>query len=248
MDTTLLSIDRGALRRAYVGVASVALLAACDTDRPLEPTAPKIPAAAQPAIGSAVSGTVTWTVYTNFDGKLLLGGARFKVTGTNMSLTLTDNDVNDDDPIPGRFKLADLKPGTLKVCEIAPPTGYLLAEVACRQVTVYANGTTATAFVHASKPVMMTEVLNSLNQPVGGATLTIKDAVGVTIMVVADNDAKDLDKIAGRFRVIIPAGTYKVCPTTPPAGMTFGPNPVCYTTTFEWNEGTGVGPFWVLPL
>ena len=244
---SMLSFGRRALRRATVALASVAVLAACDTNRSLEPSAPRIPTAAQPALGADVAGALSWTVYTNQGGKLLLGGAKFKLTGTNVSMTVTDNGLFDEDPTLGRFKLADLKPGSIKVCQITPPSGYLMADPSCRQVTVYANATTVTEFKHAHKPVLLTDVRNASKQLVGGAVITIKDSVGAAIMVVTDNDAKDLDKTAGSFTVIMPAGKHTVCPTTPPPGMTFGPI-VCYTTTFKYGVANGLGPFWVYPL
>ena len=249
MDKTLLSFDRRALRRASLAVVSVALLAACNTDTPLEPTAARIPTAAQPTVVPNGLGNLVWTtVTTEANKKILIGGAKFTVTGSRMSKTVIDNGQNDGDLTWGRLKLVGLQPGTFNVCEQIAPVGYVLSTQACHLLTVYANGTTTDEFTHLILPHVQFQVRNALNQAIGGATFTIKDGTNTAIIVVKDNDAKDIATALGNFTVRLPAaGSYWVCPTTPPAGYAFG-STACKYGFYQNGYYTNAGAFQVVPL
>lgn len=249
MEKTLLSFDRRALRRAAVAVASVALLAACNTDTPLEPTAARMPTSVQPAVMPNGLGSL-WvsTVTTEANKKILIGGAKFSILGPRTSKTVTDNDQSDTDPTWGKIKLVGLLPGTWNVCEIVTPVGYVLSTQSCHQLTVYANGTTTDEFTHLILPHMQFQVRNALNQAIGGATFTIKDGTNTAIIVVKDNDAKDIATALGNFTVRLPAaGSYWVCPTTPPAGYAFG-STACKYGFYQNGYYTNAGAFQVVPL
>ncbi|WP_229791202.1 prealbumin-like fold domain-containing protein, partial [Zhihengliuella salsuginis] len=60
-----------------------------------------------------------------------LGGATFEIgpnplPGGTGTLTITDNDANDDDPAAGTINLAEVNPGSYTVTEVGAPDGYLL--------------------------------------------------------------------------------------------------------------------------
>jgi len=249
MEKSLLSFDRRALRRASFAVASVAMLAACNAETPLEPTAVSIPTSVQPAVMPNGLGSL-WlsTVTTEANQKKLIGGAKFSILGPRTSKTVTDNDQSDTDPTWGKIKLVGLLPGTWNVCEIVAPVGYVLSTQSCHQLTVYANGTTSDEFTHLILPHTQFNVRNALNQLVGGATFTIRDGNYTAIITVKDNDAKDIAVAAGGFTVRLPAaGSYWVCPTTPPTGYAFV-NTTCKYGFYQNGYYTSAGTFQVVPL
>ncbi|WP_229791209.1 SpaA isopeptide-forming pilin-related protein, partial [Zhihengliuella salsuginis] len=60
-----------------------------------------------------------------------LGGATFEIDpnplpGGTGTLTITDNDANDDNPAAGTIELAEVNPGSYTVTEVGAPDGYLL--------------------------------------------------------------------------------------------------------------------------
>ena len=244
METSLPSFDRRALRRASVAVASVALLAACSNDNPVEPTAARIPTSVQPTVQPNGLGTIRLsTVTTEANVKKLIGGAKFSIQGPRTSKTVSDNDANDMDPTWGKIKLMNLLPGTWNVCETVPPVGYVVFQLTCQQLTVNANGTTTAEFNHLVVAHAQFEVRNAANQLVGGATFTIRDATNTPIIVVKDNDAKDIALTAGFFTVRLPAaGSYWVCPTTAPAGYVFE-SMTCYYRFYQNGYYSSAGTF-----
>ena len=244
METSLLSFDRRALRRASLAVASVALLAACGTETPLEPTAARIPTSVQPTVIPNGLGSI-WlsTVTTEANVKKLIGGAKFSIQGPRTSKTVSDNDANDTDPTWGKIRLVNLLPGTWNVCETVPPVGYVVFQLTCQQLTVSANGTTTAEFNHLILPHTQFTVRNAINQAVGGATFTIRDGNYNPIIIVKDNDAKDLWPSAGNFTVRLPAaGSYWVCPTTAPAGYVFE-STTCRYGFYQNGYYTSAGTF-----
>jgi hypothetical protein len=140
MHFKLPSFDRGALRAASLALFGMSIVAACDTDRPVEPTA-AVPAAASAFILPIKTGTLVWKV-TDEDPSPL-GGAKFQVTGPKgATWFLADNFAPDSDPISGNFRLAGLQPGTYTVCEIMAPLGYALPDTPCRTKDVFVGDAT----------------------------------------------------------------------------------------------------------
>ena len=245
---SMLSLDSRALRRASVAVVSVALLAACDSNRSLEPTVPTVPTTVQPmVIPNGLGSIVVSTVTTEANVKKLIGGAKLSYQGPRTSGTVIDNGQNDIDPTWGKIRLMSLLPGTFTVCEIVAPIGYVVFGQSCQQITVVANGIATTEFDHVILPHTQFQVRNAANQLVGGATFLIKTNIA-TIMVVTDNDAKDINKTAGNFTVRLPAaGSYWVCPATAPAGYVFG-NPTCRYSFYQNGYFTNIGAFQLVAL
>lgn len=238
-----LSFDSRAVRRAFVAVASVALLTACDSDSPVEPTAARVPTTVQAAvIPNGLGSIVVSTVTTEANVKKLIGGAKLSYIGPRTSGTVSDNGVGDMDPTWGKIRLMNLLPGTFTVCEIVPPVGYVVFQTTCHQITVVANSIATAEFNHLILPHVQFQVRNAANQYVGGATFLIKTNVE-TIMVVTDNGAKDIHTALGQFTVRLPAaGTYWVCPATAPAGYVFA-NPTCRYGFFQNGVYTNIGAF-----
>lgn len=130
MHFQLPSFDRAALRVASLALFGMSFVAACDTDRPVEPTA-AVPTAANAFVLPIKTGTLVWKV-TDADPSPL-GGAKFQVTGPLMATWfLADNFAPDSDPTSGSFRLAGLQAGTYTVCEIMAPLGYAMPTPPCR--------------------------------------------------------------------------------------------------------------------
>jgi len=250
MEKSLLCFDRRAVRLAPLAVVGAALLAACSTDTPLEPTASRMPTTVQPAIAASASATLMWsTVTIEANKKKLVGGAKFSVTGYRMAWSVTDNGVGDADPVLGKFKLLGLSPGTYKVCETVAPTGYAMSSTPCLQFTVEANGIGGDEFMHLALPHFLIQIVDAQNKLVGGASLTVRNSANVAIMVVVDNDANDIQKTAGFFSVRLPAsGSYWVCPNTPPPGYAFTPNQTCRFSQYSYGIFNTLAPFKVVKL
>src|SRR5688500_15428435 len=195
------ALDSRALRRASVAVASLVVLAACDSSSPVEPTAPRVPTTVQPTvIPNGLGSIVVSTVTTEANVKKLIGGAKLSYLGPRTSGTVSDNGQGDMDPTWGKIRLMGLLPGTFNVCEIVPPVGYVVFQQTCQQITVVANGIATAEFNHLILPHTQFQVRNAANQVVGGATFSITTNIA-TIMVVTDNDAKDIHKTGGYFTV-----------------------------------------------
>lgn len=245
---SILSSDSRAIVRSSLALITVAALAACDNDSPLEPTVPSIPTTVQSAvIPNGLGNIVLNTVTIEANVKKVVGGAKFSYVGPRTSGTVSDNDQKDGDPTWGRIRLSGLLPGTFTLCEIVAPVGYAMSAPACHQITVVANGTTTDEFNHLILPHTQFQVRNAANQAVGGATFTIKTNT-TTIIVVTDNDAKDLNKTGGFFTVRLPgAGSFWVCPATAPAGYVFA-NPTCRYSFYQNGYFTNIGAFQLVAL
>src|SRR5687768_15116163 len=104
--SSVLSFDARALRRASVAVASLALLAACDSNRSLEPTVRGLPTTVQSTVvPNGLGSIVVSTVTTEANVKKLIGGAKLSYIGPRTSGTVTDNDMKDSDPTWGKIRL-----------------------------------------------------------------------------------------------------------------------------------------------
>ena len=75
--SSILSFDARALRRASVALASLALRAACDSNRSLEPTVRGLPTTVQSTVvPNGLGSIVVSTVTTEANVKKLIGGAK----------------------------------------------------------------------------------------------------------------------------------------------------------------------------
>jgi uncharacterized repeat protein (TIGR01451 family) len=118
----------------------------------------------------------------------LLGGATFTVEadptpGSNAAkLTITDNGAGDTDPTDGVIVIDPAKPGTYKVCETVPPTGYNLASVpACQTgVVVPNNGSVTVKFADPRKTATTTLVVADAD-PADGSFVRAGDSISLTV-------------------------------------------------------------------
>lgn len=250
MRSILLSFERHAGRVAAVALLGTSLVAACNEDRAVEPTAP-IPAPSAPSASRLVTtGTLAWKV-VDINTQALLGGTKFEVTSAQKAKwTIADNGAGDADPIVGQFKLAGLPAGTYQACETRAPAGYGLPFLNCITNTVSVGATTNLTFINAPLPTLTTEYVDYGKNLIGGGTYTIKDTLGATLETVADNNSRDGDKTDGEFKITLPyAGKFSLCETTPPPGYVFptGQVNLCTTVTLSLNSSAHVGPFMVNP-
>lgn len=254
MRSTLLSFDGRVMRVTSLALFGAACLAACDTDRPTEPTRPSLPTTASAIVRPSGLGALTWrATWTN---NTLLSGAQFKVVGPFKSTWIvTDNGANDADPTPGKFKLGSLKPGTYQACEIRPPQDYALPlpSLMCASGDVAANSSTDIgAFVSEHLPWLFTGYADIASNYIGGGNFTIRDSLGATVMTVDDNGSLDRDATDGKVSIVLPsAGKFSLCRNNPPPGYVFpvGQGGSCNTLTFANGTLTTSGPFLVsLPV
>ena len=244
-------LGRSGARLATLALCGVGFLAACDTDQPVAPKVPAMPADASPSVRTTTTGSLAWQVVDI--NAALIGGAQFKVVGPMRSTWIVaDNGPADSDPAAGKFKVAGLNPGRYTVCETAAPAKYVLPATPCSSVDV-AQGVTSTLkdFVNLHLPVYSTEYADIRNNLVGGGSVMIKDSLGAVIMSITDNDATDENPTAGKFQVTLPApGKYSQCVLMPPPNYVFPPNQIffCQSFTAYVNGGNHIGPWTVSPL
>ena len=156
----------------------------------------------------------------------LLGGATFLVTGPfGYSQAVTDNAALDADPVAGQFLVNSLKLGTYTVAETAAPAGYIKSPVQLQGTLTQAapNATLAAAFVNTLGELSWTKDKGDPGTtPLGGATFSVSpNPYGAGSLTVVDNDANDLNKFAGAFRLgDVPTATYTVTETAAPEGYT----------------------------
>jgi hypothetical protein len=245
MKTTSLAFERRAARlvTAATALLGITLVAACDNERPVEPAAPVTPTTASAARYTS-AGALTWKL-TDTGGNLI-AGAQFKVTNSlNVTWFVTDNGQNDADLTPGKFKLQGLPGGPYTTCQSQAPAGYVMPFLFCITKIVSLVPVDLGAFTNQRLPILLTEYIDYAKTHIGGGTFTVKDSTGAPIQVVTDNAALDLNKIDGRFRMMLPkAGKYTVCETTPPLGYVFPTGQVSLCTLFVINndESKLVGP------
>jgi hypothetical protein len=252
MRSTPLFIDRRAVRRASIALIGTALLAACDNDRIVSPTAAtpaQVPAAANPIFKPADAGTLELKAIGSQNS--LVGGAQYKVVGPqNVIITVTDNGAIDADSSVGIVKLPNLHVGSYDVCQITAPAAHALASPACSTGVVSAFSTTTLNFVSAHLPWIRTGYANILGAHIAGGSVTIRDSADVAIAVVADQGPLDTSDADERIAFLVPsAGKYRICATTPPAGFALAPNqPACLTATVQLGQGKDVGDFLIHPV
>ncbi len=174
-------------------------------------------------------GSLRWEKH---DAKgALLGGATFLVSGPfAYSQLVADNTGQvgyaglDADATPGELLLEDLKLGTYTVAETAPPAGYIGSPVQLQATLTQGapDATIATPFVNRLGELIWTKDKgDQAKTPLGGATFTVtpNPYTGSGSLTVADNDARDLNKADGVFRLAdVPTGTYLVDEIAAPEG------------------------------
>ena len=117
----------------------------------------------------------------------LLGGATFTVEadptpGSNAAkLTITDNGAGDSNATAGIIDIDPAKPGTYKICETVPPSGYNLASPACQDNVVVANnGSVTVKFADPRKTATTTLVVADAD-PADGSFVRAGDSISLTV-------------------------------------------------------------------
>jgi len=236
MHHALISLRRSALRISPVALAGLTVLAACDTDRPLEPTQARVPAAAQPAVilrsPHLVSGFVD--LKSNF-----IGGGSFTVKdslGTPI-IVVADNGQYDIDKLDGKFRIVLPTEGKYTLCGTQPPPGYMFGIPAALCFPVVAKNSQITQVLPllvVPKPaafwyVTDGNVFKGLPVLLAGASFNVSIPREFVSIDVVDNGLNDLDPRPGITWAKLPkAGVYTLCETKPPAGH-WNANPACRT-------------------
>src|SRR5262245_3893987 len=122
MYASLLSCDRRGLRLSSLVLASVALLGACDNDRPVGPNPAAIPEAVNPALVAKGGSLIIAIVDQNQQPPTTLG-AQFTVanTGSGIAYFAVDNMPGDADPTIGKIRMNGLL-GNFNICQTVAPT------------------------------------------------------------------------------------------------------------------------------
>jgi hypothetical protein len=251
MNSNLLSFDARAVRRASISLLGAALLAACDTDRAVSPiataTPAQVPTSASPIVKPVDVGSLAIKVFNTQN--VNIGLAQFQIVGPQFNATVTDNAGLDTDAGYGIVRLINLKVGSYSICEIVAPVSHALANPACQSATVFVNGTTGVDFINPHLPWLRAGFINVLGAHVGGGTVTIKDSVGASIAVVADQSPLDGSDDDERIAFLLPsAGKFSICGTTAPVGFALAPNQaVCLTATVQLATVKDAGDFLIHP-
>jgi hypothetical protein len=230
MRALLPSFDRRGLRLSSLVLAGSTFLAACDTDRPLEPTTTETPTAANLALtGKAKVGALRITVLDQNNALPTTASSQFTVAsmGGGKTFFVVDNAPNDMHSMIGSV-LVILPAGWYNVCQTVAPAEYVLpTSPLCQQypVEIVAGTSTLADASHIQFDILTVghlqwTVSDMLNQPIAGAVFTAAYSTGVD--TIPDNSAKDLDKNPGRFEIKVtdPSGV-TVCSFVPPKHWMF---------------------------
>ena len=231
------------MRSALLGVA---LLAACDTDKPIAPTTTNVPTA-QSALFPIRTGALRMTVVDD-QGNLVTGwGATIKLTDSqNNIVTVQDQSMKDGDPNVGRLVLAGLNPGLYTVCDSVPAADYLLGKNPCVTASVSAGVTKdGGTFVNPRRPHVVVSTIDIWNKLHGGAWLAISDSLGAGQIVYDNFGGSDQDPVSGVIKaVVFDQGKHKVCVIQPPTSYHFIPgNTYCATFQAVYGQTQTLAPF-----
>ena len=254
MYAVLPSIRRRAHRFSSLAVFSVALLAACDSDKPVAPKAANVPTDPQPQVLPLKTGTLVLKLVDqnqNIVPQLLADvHAKFAITGPNNTTWLvTDDSLPDTDPTPGMLVLKSLVPGIYKACEIGAPFEFGVVGQSCLSTQVFASATTGLSFVHAPEAFRQWSVMDEVSNYVGGTVFQL-DSTNVTMSQIADDDwPLDMDPGAGTFHLILKyEATYKVClKQVPPGYVQLAYQDPCVETSVKMNTQEKLPTFRVVP-
>ena len=251
MLNNLILLDRQAVRRVSLAIFGVAVIAACDTDRPTSPVAAK-PAAEVPKSAEGMVIPAGNLVYaTTNTSSQLIGPATFDMTGPwGYHQVVTDNSGLDVDPTLGKLRLNGLAPGSYKVCETKAPPEFALPDSTCHSGLVYGGMTTAVlAFVHQWLPLVEVSYKDLKGVLVGGGGFTVKDTLGNALKYIGDDGIYDVNKVPGKFYFRLPvSGKVSICGTNAPYGysLPFG-YAECLTSTYKNGTITYMTAFPVVP-
>ena len=253
MRTTLLAIFRSPRLSSIVLVGS-ATLAACNTDQPVAPKAPEIPAAAQPALLPQNSGSLVIKLVDGANAIIPLSGAGFIVEGIGKTTwTIMDAGPNDQkydaDPAGGVILIKSMSPGQYKFCERIPPTGFGIVNPSCQTIGISVGQTSQLVFHHLPVAHIKWSVKDYAGNYISGASFTL-DSNDVVVATIGDGTVLDSDPAPGKFDVKMPFESYwKLCVKTPPAGYVFPVNQVvCVANNLKQGTTLDFGTFGVNPV
>jgi hypothetical protein len=254
MYVALPSMRRRTHRLASLAIFSVALLAACDSDKPLAPKPATVPTDATPQLLPYKTGTLVLKLVDqnqNIVPQLLPDvHARFAITGpNNKTWVATDDSLPDSDPTPGMLVLKALVPGVYKACEISTPFGFGVVGQSCLYTQVYSGSTSGLHFVHAKEADRLWSVMDEVSNYVGGTVFQL-DSTNVTMGQIADDDwPSDMDPGTGRFHLILKyEATYKLClKQVPPGYVQYAGQDPCVVTSVKMNTQEKFPTFRVVP-
>jgi hypothetical protein len=254
MLNNLISLDRRAVMRASLAILGVAVVAACDTDRPTSPIAApsaEAPKSAEGMVTADPRGTLVWATVSTYKQLIVTGPATYDVTGPLLyHVVVTDNSGVDADTTLGKLQLNSLKPGLYKVCETKAPPEFAPPDSLCHSGMVYGNVISAVAaFVHPWLPLVHVSYKDQNGVLVGGGGFTVKDTLGNVLQYIGDDGIYDVDKTPGMFYFRLPAsGKVSLCATNIAAGYSLpvGYMP-CLTNYYFPGTTTSLGAFPLVP-
>ena len=248
------SMRRRVQRLSSLAVISVALLAACDSDKPLSPRPVTVPTDAKPQLLPFKTGTLVLKLIDQNQNIIVPlvpdDHAKFTITGpNNTTWTVTDDSLPDTDATTGMLVLKSLVPGMYKACEISPPLGFGVVGQSCLYTQVYAGATSGLFFVHAKEAVRQWSVMDEVSNYIGGTVFQV-DSNNVTIGQFADNDwPSDMAPADGQFALLLKyEATYKVClKQTPPGYVQICGQDPCVQANEKMNTQEKFPTFRVVP-
>ena len=247
-------LNRRAHRLTSLAVFGVALLAACDSDKPVAPKPATLPTDAALQALPYKSGTLVLKLIDQNQNIIPHAfpdvRATFAITGPNNSTwQVTDDSLPDTHATAGIIALKSLVPGTYKACEISPPIGFGVVGQSCLSTQVYAGVTSSLNFVHDKEAFRQWKVWDEVQNFVGGTVFQL-DSNNVTIGDIADNDwPSDMDPTVGGFHLNLRhEATYKVCLKQTPPGFVqrVGQDP-CVETNVKMGSQLKLPTFAVVP-
>ena len=222
-------------------------------------------------VNTPKTGWLEWSK-TDKDSNASIGGSIWKITGEDGQAVVQGygsvedctsgdcKDMTDQDPDPGRFKVAIAgalaKPGAYKLVETKAPDGYLTPTAANHQFTITSEGSKLKAtFDENAGPVIMntpTEVKwektgsDDTATPLAGSewTLAVKDASNKDMPVyghvitdcvkTGECNGEDKDPKPGVFRLTaLKAGTYTLTEANAPKGYVKSDQSYTFTITAD---------------
>jgi hypothetical protein len=252
--SSTLSYNRRALRLAPIVVASVALLAACNTDDSVSPKSAQIPTTAQSAVigpNRPTFGRVRQT-YVDFVGPV--GGMSLRLRDAQgiPIVDFRENSAPDIDPTPGKLEMK-LAEGEYSICMMAAPVGYWFVGIqaeSCiwfhtkRDSIAQLPPITSYPFHSVYWGVSDGTVDSSFSLiPLGPSTFTVKNKMSWKTVTVVDNGENDFDPALGKFALILDtAGDFEICQTDATPGY-YKAQPWCQTATVVSNVPNFAGWF-----
>ena len=186
-----------------------------------------------------------------------LGGSYFVLTDSlNVQTPVLDDSPQDLDKTFGYFLKELINTGPYMVCQVLPPSGYVLPVPNCRGIwAVTGNQQNWGKWVNAPNYSLYFDVKDPNGKLLSGTKFAILQPNKLPNMHVADNVTPDRDPVTGKYFITLPtAGYYVICQEDAPYGYDIptaydGCSPVALNVKLgvPANGGTFVDKPWPIP-